>query len=115
MNYKYFQTMPSLCSLWSIAFLVYAFETSHGLEFAPTPTWATLQSSALGWANLPAITAGASHAELKARAPNEQNPICGWIEGNGGTRTSLLMTDPISRNSRTRLYMSVALTFHFAI
>jgi hypothetical protein len=27
----------------------------------------------------------------------------------------LLMTDPISRNSRTRLYMSVALTFHFAI
>jgi hypothetical protein len=52
---------------------------------------------------------------LKARASNEQNPICGWIGGNGGTRTRLLMTNPISRNSRTRLYMSVALTFHFEI
>lgn len=107
--------MPFLRSLWSIALLVYALETSSGVEFAPTPTWATLQSSALGCANLPTITAGASHAELKARASNEQNPICGWIGGNGGTRTRLLITNPISRNSRTRLYMSVALTFHFEI
>ncbi|KAE9374021.1 hypothetical protein N431DRAFT_437570 [Stipitochalara longipes BDJ] len=80
--------MLSLCSFRSIVFLVYALDTSNALEFAPTPTWATVQSSALAWDNLPTITAGAFNGDLKARATNQQNPICGWIGGNGASAVS---------------------------
>jgi hypothetical protein len=97
-------------SLWSIVFLIYALDTLNALEFAPTPTWATLQSSALGWDNLPTITTGTFYTDLKARATNQQNPICGWIGGNAGTGTRLIK-NPVSRYSQTRPYRSLALNF----
>jgi hypothetical protein len=83
-------------SLWSIVFLIYALDTLNALEFAPTPTWATLQSSALGWDNLPTITTGTFYTDLKARATNQQNPICGWIGGNAGTGTRLIKKSRVS-------------------
>jgi hypothetical protein len=92
--------MLSLCSLWSVVLLIYAFDTLNTLEFAPTRTWATLQSSALAWDNLPTITTGTFHGDLKARATSQQNSICGWIDGNGGTRLCLHIS-------------SLALTFRF--
>jgi hypothetical protein len=98
-EFKCFLAMLSLCSLWSVL-LIYAFDSSNTLEFAPTRTWATLQSSALAWDNVPIITAGTFHGDLKARATSQQNSICGWIDGNGGTRLYL----PI---------ISLALTFRF--
>ena len=94
--------MLSLRSLWSVVLFIYAFDTSNTLEFAPTHTWATLQSSALAWNNLPTITAGTFHDDLKARAASQQNTICGWIDGNGGTRLCLHIN-------------SLALTFRFEI
>jgi hypothetical protein len=96
-------------SLWSIVFLIYALDTLNALEFAPTPTWAMLQSSALGWDNLPTITTGI-YPDLKARATNQQNPICGWIGGNAGTGTRLIK-NPVSRYSQTRPCRSLALNF----
>ena len=97
-------------SLWSIVFLIYALDTLNALEFAPTPTWATLQSSALGWDNVPTITTGTFNTDLKARATNQQNPICGWIGGNAGTETRLIK-NPVSQYSQTRLYRSLSLNF----
>jgi hypothetical protein len=59
---------------------------------------------------VPTITTGTFNTHLKARATNQQNPICGWIGGNAGTETRLIK-NPVSQYSQTRLYRSLSLNF----
>jgi hypothetical protein len=73
--------------MWTIIFFANVFHISSALEFAPTSTRATRQTSALSFDGLPTIAPGAFHGDLKERSTNQQNPICGWIEGNGGMKT----------------------------
>jgi len=90
-TYIYLRTMPSFCSLWFFLFLACILDTSYALDFVPTPTLAPAQSLARAWDNLPTITAGSFHGDLKGRSKSQQNPICGWIGGNGGMRDLLQM------------------------
>jgi hypothetical protein len=82
-----FHKMPSLQHMWTIIFFPNVFHISNALEFAPTPTWATHQSSVPSFDIIPTIAPGTFHGDLKERDTNQQNPICGWIEGNGGMKT----------------------------
>jgi hypothetical protein len=72
--------------MWAIIFFANVFHISNALEFAPTPTRATRQTSVLSFDSLPTIVPGTFHGDLKGRGTNQQNPICGWIGGNGGMR-----------------------------
>jgi hypothetical protein len=73
--------------MWTIVFFAKVFHISDALEFAPTPTRATRQTSVLSFHSLPAIAPGTFHGGLKERGTNQQNPICDWIEGNAGMKT----------------------------
>jgi hypothetical protein len=79
--------MLSLKHMWAIIFFGSVFYISNALEFTPTPTRATRQTSALNFDSLPTIAPGTFHGDLKERGTSQQDPICGWIEGNGGMKT----------------------------
>jgi len=83
--------MPYTCYVWTSIVLAHVFDISNALEFIPTPTWATLRTSTFGLEILPTITAGTFQGDLKERDASQQNPICGWIGGNGGMRTYLFI------------------------
>lgn len=83
--------MLHLRSTWTFLFFTLAAHLTDAVSFAPAPTQADQQTPVLRFESLPTITGGALRNQAKARQVGEQNPICGWINGNGGLQ-------PLSRS-----------------
>lgn len=57
------------------------FSPTSGYQIAPTQAQNGLQAPAI---TLPVITAAPFAGFLDRRQAGQNNPICGWINGNGG-------------------------------
>ncbi|KAH6714883.1 hypothetical protein BKA61DRAFT_603355 [Leptodontidium sp. MPI-SDFR-AT-0119] len=80
--------MLHLRSTWTFLFFTLAAHLTDAVSFAPAPTQADQQTPVLRFESLPTITGGALRNQAKARQVGEQNPICGWINGNGASAVS---------------------------
>ncbi|PVH71120.1 hypothetical protein DL98DRAFT_540317 [Cadophora sp. DSE1049] len=80
--------MLHLRRTWTFLLFTLASHVTDAVSFAPTPTLADQQTSVLRFESLPTITGGALRNQAKARQVGEQNPICGWINGNGASAVS---------------------------